>query len=268
MRKLSLLIAIIVVLAGLTANAQKSGSGTNPPTPQYPDIVVEDEGGAGFIIFNPSTGGYKCVMCEYGGYSFAGTGVVKIDGCNVYLTDLKDGYRVLISVNICSQEGKSAMEITNMPGGAIADMTFPIEEYWKDGNLLDNLRDCKVAQPKSLPLAPPTPEFGTVIIQNDADGSFLLIQIETGDYKFYHCEDGMAMTGTGLVKIDGCNMYFEDLKVDRRVLASINICDMQAKAAIEVFALTRKKKTGAPTMQEFITDVNLNDNTTVCGPKK
>jgi hypothetical protein len=271
MRKLSLLIAIIVVLAGATVNAQKvrSGQKSSPPLIQYPDIVVEDEGGAGFIIFSPSSGAYKCVMCEYEGYTMEGLGQVKIDGCSIYLTDLEEGYKVLISVNLCAQEGKSAVEITKLPDPTFVNLPLPMEEYWSDGNLLDNLRDCKVAATTGLAPAPPTPQgFGEVIIQNDADGSFLVINTDSGDYKFYHCEDGMAMSGTGLIKIDGCNIYFEDLKLDHRVLASINICEKQAKAAIEVFEVTVKGATGAPTMQEFINDVNLSDNTTVCGPKK
>ena len=132
----------------------------------------------------------------------------------------------------------------------------------------DNLKDCVYKTPEALP-APPEPQpVGEVIIQNDADGSFLLLNIDYGAYKFIHCEDGFAMSGMGIVKIDGCNIYFEDLKTDRRVLASLNVCEMQGKAVIEVFALSTKTQTGAPTMQEFITDLNLRDNTTVCGPKK
>ncbi|HET9533294.1 MAG TPA: hypothetical protein VFQ92_23260 [Blastocatellia bacterium] len=269
MRKLSLLIAVMVVLAGMSVNAQKKKSGPiGPPVPQYPDIVVEDAGGAGFIQFQPSTGAYKCVICKYDGYTIESIGQVKIDGCNIYLTDLREGYRVLISVNLCTQEGKSAVEMYKLPESATVYIPMPMEEYWSDPNMSDNLKDCVYKTPEALP-APPEPQpVGEVIIQNDADGSFLLLNIDYGAYKFIHCEDGFAMSGMGIVKIDGCNIYFEDLKTDRRVLASLNVCEMQGKAVIEVFALSTKTQTGAPTMQEFITDLNLRDNTTVCGPKK
>jgi hypothetical protein len=271
MRKLSLLIAVVIVLAGLSVNAQISRSGPkgSPPIIEYPEIVLEDEDGAGFIRINPGTGAYKYVLCEYDAYTIESVGQVKIDGCNFYLTDLKETHRTLVSVNLCSQEGKCAMEMYKYPAQPGVYIPLPMEEIWTDSNLLDNAGECIYSPPNNQFAQPPEPEgFGEVIIQNDADGSFLLIDTSTGDYKFLHCEDGFAMGGTGLLKIDGCSLYFEDMKIDHRVLASMNMCDMEGKAAIEVFAVGRKRKTGAATMQEFITDSNLRDNTTLCGPKK
>ena len=271
MRKLSLLLAIIIALTGFSVNAQKKRSSqkSSPPIIEYPEIVLEDDAGGGFILFQPSTGAYKCVLCKYSGYTFESVGQVKVDGCSIYLTDLRDGYRVLISVNICTQEGKSAVEMTKPPDPTGVYLPMPMEEFWNDTNLADAKKDCVYKEPATL--LPPEPEptpLGEVIIQNDADGSFLFLDTKTGIYKFIHCEDGLAISGAGVVKIDGCSIYFEHLETDRRILASINGCQMEGKAAIEMFAFDEKTKTLVPTMQEFITDVNLLDNTTVCGPKK
>ncbi|HSE97421.1 MAG TPA: hypothetical protein VLD57_04070 [Blastocatellia bacterium] len=271
MRKLSLLIAIIIALTGFSANAQKKQSGKKigPPVVDYPKIVIEDEGGGGYIVLQPSTGVYTCVLCKYNGYTFESRGETKIDGCNIYLTDIKEGYSVLVSVDICTQQGTSAIEMTKEPDPTGVYIPTPMKEYWKDSNLADARMVCDYKQPGYQPYTKPEPNPpGEVILQNDDDGSFLLIDLTTGSYKFIHCEDGTAMSGTGVVRINGCAIDFEVLEADRRILATIDACMMYGKAAIELFSVEEKTKTSTPKMQEFISDENLLDNVTQCGPKK
>ena len=144
MRKLTLLLAIITLVAGVSVQAQiksvKPRIQPGPP-PASMKVLIESEQGEGYFIFNPTTGDYWCNLCEYG-YELNGTkGVGKIDGCNVYFSVIEDGYHMFASVNICEQQGKCAIEITKMPG--INFDIEPINEYWSDSDMRNNLGQCE-----------------------------------------------------------------------------------------------------------------------------
>jgi hypothetical protein len=258
MRKISLFLAVITLLAaGSTIQAQKELS--YAPITQYPSITVQDDRTSNFAVINPNTGEYKIVLCQNNGQVVYGKAAVKINGCLTDITDVREGYQVVVSVNTCDQVAKAVIEITeaNQPR---------VSESWFDANVRDNVAECKALPPPPPPIDP-TPVAGMINIQSDADGSYLLFDSNTGEYKFIRCSDGVALSGVGRVKIDGCSVTFEDLQATYRVVASVNICDQQGKAAIEVFAPTKTASGEVMPMQEYVSDNNLRDNTTECGAK-
>jgi hypothetical protein len=104
-----------------------------------------------------------------------------------------------------------------------------------------------------------------IILQNDADGSFLLLVPAGGEFKFIHCEDNAALGGVGKVTLAGPWLNFEVIATEYRILASVNLESRTAKAVIDVFAPVGDF---AAPMQEVISDSNFADNDAVCGAKK
>jgi len=136
MRKISILFALAVMLAGASVQAQK----IQPAPPPVKGIYsVQDQGGGGYIWFNVVTGEFSCNMCEYG-FAFDGKGEVKVDGFNVYLGAVTDSYQIFVSVNVWDRQGKAVMEIFQLPNGK-ADIE-PIQEFWTDLNINDNPLAC------------------------------------------------------------------------------------------------------------------------------
>lgn len=114
---------------------------------------------------------------------------------------------------------------------------------------------------------PPVIQFDhDLIVEDDVSGSFLVIDPMSGDYKFYRCSDGFALSGTGAVKISGCSISFEDLTAGRRVLASIDECTQQAKAVVQTFALVGNTA-DVTTIKESLGDTNMRNNTLGCSNK-
>ena len=138
MRKLSILLTLIVMLASVSVQAQKKG--IDPIGPPVSKVYsVQDQEGGGFMMFDLVSGEFKCQMCEYG-YAFSGTGQVKVDGFNVYLSAITEGYHIYASVNVWERQGKAVMELYKDPVGGY-DIP-PLHEYWTDLNMDDNYLDC------------------------------------------------------------------------------------------------------------------------------
>ena len=114
------------------------------------------------------------------------------------------------------------------------------------------------------PKEPPLPSL--IELEDDTTGNYLVIDLKTGDFQFTRCQDFWTMSCTGVVKIQGCNIYLEDFHDNHRNLASINICDQQGKAAIEVYPLI-KFTYDDRTFKEYISDKNMSDNTLSCDKK-
>ena len=145
MKKVSLVLAIIVLMAGVSVQAQKKNSRIQPIGPPVQKMLtVQDQTGGGFITFDLVTGEFKCNMCEYK-FAFSGTGQVKVDGFNVYLTAVTDSYQIFVSLNMWDRQGKAVMQVFKSPGGQF-DIE-PIQEFWEDLNIDDNSLNCFAIQP-------------------------------------------------------------------------------------------------------------------------
>lgn len=136
MRRTSLLVAMIVLLIGIPVEAQKIRP-IKGPTGQ---VVVQGEAGEGYLVFNLSSGEFKCYLCEYG-YTMGGVGEVRIDGCNISFSAITNEYSIFSSVDKCGQQAKVAVEMY------LKDPRFDIQpayESWSDSNLLDSKPTCTV----------------------------------------------------------------------------------------------------------------------------
>lgn len=144
MRRSGLVLAMIVMLAGVSVQAQKKSAQVRltPPTFQPQQVVIQDDNGGGFLVFDPASGAYKSTLCEFG-FVFSGTGQVKVDGCNVNFSDIQTGYRIFATVNMCDHQAKCAFEVFEEP-----NLRFDIEPIFGslvDTNVLNSMTECASA---------------------------------------------------------------------------------------------------------------------------
>jgi hypothetical protein len=203
--------------------------------------------------FDLMSGAFKCNLCEYG-YSFSGIGSIKNDGYSVIFFANTDAYNMTAYVNVYDQAAKCLIEVYEKPGVPL------FQEALSDSNLSDSIATCNPVKLLQAPLVVPK----AVILQSEADGTYLQISPATGDYTFYHCEDGATMSGVGKVTWTGTWFNFEDITAAYRVMAVADMATHEGKAAIEVFEPFEKM----PPMQEIISDNNMMDSLTSCGEKK
>src|SRR5690349_6845638 len=120
----------------------------------------------------------------------------------------------------------------------------------------------KAISPKPLPI-----QFDhDLVVEDDATSSFLIINPTSGAYKFIRCSDGFELSGVGTVTINGCAISFEDLTAGRRVLASIDDCTQQAKAAVSVFLQPGTGANSDVALKQTLSDTDMRDNTMSCLP--
>jgi hypothetical protein len=125
----------------------------------------------------------------------------------------------------------------------------------------------KPVEPAPQP-AQPVQQFDNLItVEDEATGSFIVFNPLAGEYKFFRCSDGTAMSGIGKVKIDGCAIYLEDVQPSRRVLISVNQCAQEGKAAVERFAV-KDNPFAVVEIKAYLSDNNMRDNTQSCVPAK
>ena len=140
MKKLCFVCAMVILLAGVSVQAQKkSAPKPLPPIIQLDNIIIEDDASGNFLIIAPTTGEYKFHRCS-DGFTMSGVGVVRLDGCAVSFEDNEADHRVLASVNLCTQEGKALVERF---GPVLSNAAFdPLKEMLSDKSLGDNTLSC------------------------------------------------------------------------------------------------------------------------------
>lgn len=107
---------------------------------------------------------------------------------------------------------------------------------------------------------------GWICIQGDSGGALLVFNSKTGDYKFVRCKDGAALSGTGQIRADGCQIVLEDTRPTHSVSASVNTCVQQGKGSVEVPKdFSPDGINIVPAMKESFGDINLGDNSCSCG---
>jgi len=138
MRKIGLVIALIVMLAGVSVQAQKNlpKPGYVPPTA---DIVIQDDGAAGVLVIDPVTGVFKATLCEYG-YEFSGKGEVKVDGCGISFSVLEPSYRVFAAIDMCDHHAKVVCQVIDDRRGGLVPSW--IVENLIDSDMLNNTGEC------------------------------------------------------------------------------------------------------------------------------
>jgi hypothetical protein len=235
MGKLVLMSAILVLVAGGSAQAQKKVKLIGPPARQ--NMSVEDISTGNFLMFNPNTGEYSFTRC-IDGFNISGIGTVKIDGCSISIEGEQTDHRMAASVNECAQEGKAVFE-------QFGATEFKV--FFTDQNIGNNILACAT---KSQSLS----------IEDDVTGSFLVFDKGTGAYTFTRCSDGLTISGVGVVKVDGCMISLENTQPGHSVAASVNECGQEAKAIVEQFSPVPFKV--------FFSDQNMSNNLLTCAPRK
>lgn len=138
MRKLVYLCAMIVLLAGVSVQAQKKKARIGQIIINH-NITVQDEVTRSYLVFDPNSGEYKFHRCK-DDFEMAGFGFVKVDGCSITIEDMQLDHRVLSSVNECTQEAKAFVEVfAEVPFG-----TEPVNEVLDDRDMRDNTLSCVV----------------------------------------------------------------------------------------------------------------------------
>jgi hypothetical protein len=140
MRKLILMCAIVVLVAGGSAQAQKPIKLIGPPIQFDQAINLEDDATGSFLVFNTGSGKYKFTRC-IDGLTISGVGSVKVDGCSIFLEDVQAGHRVVASINECDQQGKALVE-KFAPADTIGSDGAPFKVFLNDANMGNNLMDC------------------------------------------------------------------------------------------------------------------------------
>ena len=141
MRKLSLVFGIIAMLAGASVQAQRTMGPAPGSGPIRQNIIIQDDEGGGYFSFDGRWGTYVCNVCEYG-VIMKGVADVKVDGCFIYVTDNKDGYRLYGAINMCDQVAKFSVEVFAVPTYNNLLPANGFIEYWVDSNLKNNVEEC------------------------------------------------------------------------------------------------------------------------------
>lgn len=141
MKRISLVIAMLVLVIGIPVQAQKKNRPIIQPPPgiRPAGVLIQSDTGEGYMTFDLRTGAFLCNLCEYG-YAVKGTGEVRIDGVNVYFSVIAEDYSVFASVNLFDHQGKCVVEIFNIPGST-TDVQ-PLTEYLIDSDMMNSKAEC------------------------------------------------------------------------------------------------------------------------------
>ena len=100
-----------------------------------------------------------------------------------------------------------------------------------------------------------------VVVQDDISGSFLLIDVKTGQYKFRDCTSDFTMGGFLKVDFSGCKASVNDESEGRLVVADVDMCSGQARAYLVLEAFDGATP---PTREYTINDSNIRDSVAEC----
>lgn len=153
MQKLFFMCAMIVLVTGVSVQAQKKKlQPIGPPTPFDQVISIEDESTGSFLVFHTVGGKYKFTRCA-DGFTMSGKGFVKVDGCSIHFEDVQADHRVAASVDECTQEARALVEkflpvsispntSTDNPPDISPFDVAPFKVFLSDKNIGNNVMDC------------------------------------------------------------------------------------------------------------------------------
>ncbi|MCI0487089.1 MAG: hypothetical protein L0229_10870 [Blastocatellia bacterium] len=147
MKKIGVMFAMILLLAGVSVSAQDFAS--DQVFDREYDINVQDEATGNYLVFNSQSGYYKFVRCSDGAV-MSGRGQVTRKGCTVDLVDIgpliagNRGdiplYKVLVSADECTKQAKGAVEINDWMKGK--PPIPPMKETLSDSDISNNTTGC------------------------------------------------------------------------------------------------------------------------------
>ena len=92
-------------------------------------------------------------------------------------------------------------------------------------------------------------------VEDDANGSSIMLNSVTGDYRFTNCPKKITVTGRGTVSSLFCKLQLADNQTDRTLTVSINSCTRVGSASLKSFSLGKTF---------IISDSNMGNNTCAC----
>ena len=147
MKKIGVMFAMILLLAGVSVSAQDFGS--DQVFDREYDINVQDEATGNYLVFNSTSGYYKFTRCSDGA-TMSGRGQVTRKGCVVDLVDIGPIiagnrmdiplYKVLATVDECTKGAKAAVEINDWMKGK--PPIPPMKESLSDSDISNNTTGC------------------------------------------------------------------------------------------------------------------------------
>ena len=114
------------------------------------------------------------------------------------------------------------------------------------------------AQKHNRPIIQPPPGIRPtlVLIQGDTGEGYMTFDLRSGAFTCNLCEYNYELKGVGNVKIDGCNVYFSVVTDNYNIFASVNMCEHQAKCAVEVYGIPDKTDIIQP-ITEYLVDSDM-----------
>ncbi|HKR62079.1 MAG TPA: hypothetical protein VJS64_20495 [Pyrinomonadaceae bacterium] len=141
MRRLSFIVALLILLAGVSVQAQKGV----PPIEkegEY-DICVQDDVNGYYLLFNSTTGDYEFERCS-DGVEFLGKGQISGKECDIILEDAGFNRYIFAAVNLCEQTGKAHIRV--FKGLKTTPYIPPMLETLTDSNMIDDTWDCSTVK--------------------------------------------------------------------------------------------------------------------------
>ncbi len=72
---------------------------------------IQDDGTGDLLKFNSRTGDYRFSRCGAEGFTFSGTGTIRLDSCNVWLTDSTRDHAINAAINSCTATGQASISL-------------------------------------------------------------------------------------------------------------------------------------------------------------
>jgi hypothetical protein len=103
-----------------------------------------------------------------------------------------------------------------------------------------------------------------VVLQDDATGHYLLIDLTTGEYRFTACQiqnsTGQSFTGFAKVTYSGCSIAIRRVSDAQVLLAEADLCSKNGRAYLTVESTIP----GPPVLEFTIDDKNIRDSVAEC----
>ena len=92
-------------------------------------------------------------------------------------------------------------------------------------------------------------------VQDDNNGSLLVFNSVTGEYRFSHCKKNVVIEGRGTVSSSSCKIRIVDDRRNRRLSALVNVCTRTGSMTLNAVSLGKTFT---------ISDSNITDNYCAC----
>lgn len=157
--------------------------------------------------------------------------------------------------------GKNGKVTTEFPGNAALALAVAIHGEGSiiaagyAGDSARNLDFAVACYDTGIAPPPPPPVTFNICLQDDANGNWLKLNSNTGEYLFTNCSTGLTVGGKGTIRVLGCKISLDGVARDQSISALINVCTHVGGASLKVASLSKPMT---------IADSNMTNNTCGC----